>query len=138
MKRSHAHRRTRADHATETAEDYVEAVADFVSSQGSCRVKDLAGHFAISHVTVIRTVKRLMEEGLLSTEPRQPIELTAKGRRLARTAQERHRTVVAFLLAIGVSPKVAELDSEGIEHHLSAETLARFRAIADERPTKPD
>ena len=32
----------------------------------------------------------------------------------------------AFLRALGVSSKVAEMDAEGIEHHVSPETLAAF------------
>ncbi len=55
------HVRTRNDHATELAEDYVEAVADFVLRTGECRVKDLANHFEVTHVTASRTVSRLQK-----------------------------------------------------------------------------
>jgi DtxR family manganese transport transcriptional regulator len=34
--------------------------------------------------------------------------------------------VTAFLRSLGVPEKVAELDAEGIEHHVSPETLAAF------------
>lgn len=126
-----AHERTRRDHAMETAEDYVEAVADLIDAQGECRVRDLASRFGVSHVTVIRVVKRLEREGLVVTEPYRPMELTAAGRRLATACRERHDIVYRFLLAIGVDERVAAIDSEGIEHHVSRETLARFREIAD-------
>lgn len=128
-----AHRRTRADHSNETAEDYVEAIARFAGSGGVCRVKDLAEHFGVSHVTVSRTVSRLVEAGLAETEPRKPIELTARGRRLARDAARRHEIVYRFLLAIGVEERTAALDSEGIEHHVSRGTLERFEALVNER-----
>lgn len=111
----------------------MEAVADLVDERGTCRVRDLAERFGVSHVTVVRTVSRLATDGLLTTEPYQPIELTAKGRRLARACRERHEVVYRFLIAIGVPPKVAAVDAEGLEHHVSKATLARFRAIADER-----
>jgi DtxR family transcriptional regulator, manganese transport regulator len=39
--------------------------------------------------------------------------------------------VVAFLRSLGVSEKVAELDAEGIEHHVSPETLAAFQRVLD-------
>jgi DtxR family manganese transport transcriptional regulator len=126
-----AHERTRRDHATETAEDYVEAVADLIDAQGECRVRDLANRFGVSHVTVIRVVKRLEREGLVVTEPYRPMELTAAGRRLATACRERHDIVYRFLLAIGVDERVAAIDSEGIEHHVSRQTLDRFREIAD-------
>ncbi len=126
-----AHARTRRDHQTETAEDYVEAVAELIERTGVCRVTDLADRFGVTHVTVIRTVGRLAKEGLLKTERYKPIELTASGSRLARACRDRHEVVVRFLLAIGVDPQVAAIDAEGIEHHVSPATLERFRAIAD-------
>ncbi|MEO0964468.1 MAG: manganese-binding transcriptional regulator MntR [Planctomycetota bacterium] len=121
------HQRTRADHAAETAEDYVEAIDALIAERGQCRVVDLATRLGVSHVTVIRVVQRLVEQGLATTEPYRPIELTAKGRRLARACRERHETVVAFLQKLGVSKRVAAMDAEGIEHHLSDETLAHMR-----------
>ncbi|MFI4882466.1 MAG: manganese-binding transcriptional regulator MntR [Phycisphaerales bacterium JB064] len=127
-----AHQRTRSDHASEIAEDYVEAIADIIDEAGVCRVRDLADRFGVSHVTVVRTVSRLVADSLATTEPYQPIELTTKGRRLAKACRERHEVVYRFLLAIGVPPKVAAVDAEGLEHHVSKATLDRFRAIAQE------
>jgi DtxR family manganese transport transcriptional regulator len=48
---------------------------------------------------------------------------------LAVACKRRHETVVAFLRAIGVSEGIAERDAEGIEHHVSDETLGRFKAF---------
>ena len=126
-----AHKRTRSDHAQETAEDYVEAIEEIAGREGACRVRDLASRFGVSHVTVVRIIKRLTGEGYVETAPYKPVELTAKGRRLAKASRERHDVVFRFLLALGVSEKTAAIDSEGIEHHVSAETLARFREIAE-------
>jgi DtxR family manganese transport transcriptional regulator len=35
--------------------------------------------------------------------------------------------VVAFLRSLGIPERVAEMDAEGIEHHVSADTLAAFK-----------
>lgn len=123
------HSRIRSDHATEVAEDYVEAIAEITSSAGACRAVDLATLFAVSHVTVNRTVGRLVRDGFAKTEPYRPIELTSKGKRLARQSRERHEVVLQFLIAIGVSEPTAVTDSEGIEHHVSAETLRAMRSF---------
>ena len=56
---------TRTRHASETAEDYVEAVMELIEELGECRVLDLARYFNVSHVTVSRIVKRLHDENLL-------------------------------------------------------------------------
>ena len=126
-------RRTRSDHASETAEDYVEAIADTIAQAGVCRNADLARLFAVSHVTVNKTIGRLQKEGLVDTEPYGPVTLTRAGQRLADEARQRHEVVLNFLLSLGVSRSVAEVDSEGIEHHVSDETLRAFQRDIDRR-----
>lgn len=133
--KSQPHKRTRRDHSTETAEDYVEAVAELIEAQGSCRVVDLARRFGVSHVTVTKTVSRLKTAGYLNTEPYRPIELTRKGKRVALQSRERHEVVVEFLLALGISQQVAEIDAEGMEHHVSPETLETFKQFVAKQNT---
>ncbi|MEM8758052.1 MAG: manganese-binding transcriptional regulator MntR [Planctomycetota bacterium] len=128
------HERTRRDHASETAEDYVEAIAELGGEAGACRVIDLAERFGVTHVTVIKTIQRLEREGLVATEPYKPVRLTTPGRRLAEACRDRHETVYRFLVAIGVPHAIADADAEGIEHHVSPETLEHFRRIADGTP----
>ncbi len=119
--------RIRSDHRTEITEDYLEAIAQFETEQGQCRGADLARHFSVSHATVTQTLTRLKDAGLVESEPYGPVGLTKKGRQVARKSRERHEAVLAFLLAIGVRPAVAAADTEGIEHHVSEETLRAFR-----------
>lgn len=119
-------RRSRRDRATEVAQDYVEAIADLSDSLGEARVVDLARRLGVTHVTVNRTLSRLQQAGYVNTRPYRSIFLTDAGRRLAAECKQRHETVVAFLRSLGVSGKISELDAEGIEHHVSPETLAAF------------
>jgi DtxR family manganese transport transcriptional regulator len=119
-------RRSRRDRAVETAQDYVEAIADLSVSLGEARVVDLARRLGVTHVTVNRTLARLRRAGFVNTRPYRAIFLTEAGRQLAEESKRRHETVSAFLQALGVPKKVAELDAEGIEHHVSPETLAVF------------
>lgn len=124
-----SHNRTRDDHASELAEDYVEAIAEAIAANGVCRAMDLVSHFDVTHATVSNTISRLQRDGLVETEPYQPISLTASGQRLAAQSQARHEVVRAFLKRIGVSDLTAEIDSEGMEHHVSKETLQAMRRI---------
>jgi DtxR family transcriptional regulator, manganese transport regulator len=119
-------RRSRRDRAGETAQDYVEAIADLKADQGEARVVDLARRLGVTHVTVNRTLARLQRAGYVNTKPYRAIFLTDAGRQLAAESKRRHEAVMAFLLSLGVSQKTAELDAEGIEHHVSPETLAAF------------
>lgn len=123
------HQRTRLDHASEVAEDYVEAIADAIERSGVCRAVDLVGQFEVTHATVNNTVARLQRDGLVQTAPYQPIELTAAGSRLAIRSRQRHEIVESFLRKLGVSEQTAAIDSEGIEHHVSKQTLAAMRKI---------
>jgi len=119
-------RQTRREHTSETAEDYVEAIADLTAVQGEARVMELARRLGVTHVTVNRTLSRLQREGFVSVQPYRAIFLTAIGRKLAIECQHRHDLVVAFLRSFGIPEKTAEIDAEGIEHHVSPATLAAF------------
>lgn len=121
---AHAHRGTREDHAHETAEDYVEAIAALITETGEARVTDLARQLGVSHVTVNRTIARLQREGLVTSLPYRAIFLTDQGRTVADQSRRRHEIVLAFLRTLGVSEPIARRDAEGIEHHVSPETLA--------------
>jgi len=124
-----AFERTRHDHASETAEDYVEAIEKLILSHSCCRVTDLANEFGVSHVTALKNVRRLERDGFAITEPRMPITLTQKGKRLAKKCRDRHQIVFEFLRSIGVCKRTAAIDSEGIEHHVSPETLRKMKAV---------
>ena len=123
-------RKVRRDHARETAEDYVEAIASIIDGRGACRVVDLARLMRVSHVTVVKTVDRLVAGGLVRKEPYGPATLTPAGVRLARAARVRHERVLAFLRSIGVPEPVARRDAEGLEHHVSPETISAMARFA--------
>src|ERR1022692_2407972 len=100
-------RRSRRDRAAETAQDYVEAIADLTVSLGEARVVDLARRLGVTHVTVNRTLGRLQEAGYVKTKPYRAIFLTDAGHRLAEECKRRHETVAAFLRSLGISERVA-------------------------------
>lgn len=128
---SHGFQRTRADHATELAEDYVELIAELIAETGEARTVDIASRLGVTHVTVTNTVNRLKRDGLVTSEPYRSIFLTDKGRQLALAARERHDLVVDFLIALGVPAADAEIDAEGIEHHISDSTIAAMKRLVD-------
>jgi DtxR family transcriptional regulator, manganese transport regulator len=117
------------------SEDYVELIADLIRAAGEARQVDIAARLGVAQPTVAKMLKRLAEEGLVQQRPYRGVFLTETGVTLAERARARHRVVEAFLCALGVSPETARLDSEGIEHHVSDETLAAMRRFT-ERPRK--
>jgi len=121
------HERIRRQNATEIAEDYVEVIDDLIAANGEARVMELARHFGVSHVTVIRTLKRLQEQDLVEKHANRYIRLSDSGQQMATRSRERHELVIQFLRSIGVSSDQAAADAEGIEHHVSRETLSAMR-----------
>ena len=118
--------RIRKAHQSEVAEDYVEMIADLIDETGEARAVDLASRFGVKSPTVNATIQRLQREGLVISKPYRSIFLTKAGKSLAEASKKRHNVVRNFLIKIGVHPSVAEEDAEGVEHHVSLETLAKF------------
>ncbi len=120
-------RHVRDAHRDETAQDYVEAISLRVEQQGECRVVDLARQMGVSHVTVSKILTRLRREGLVELDSYRPLRLTLAGKQLAAQIRARHETVLRFLIALGVPARQAEIDAEGIEHHVGEATMRAMK-----------
>lgn len=127
QRRAKQFRRVRDAHQSELAEDYVELIADLIEETGEARIVDLAERLGVTKATVNNAIQRLQRDGLVTSQPYRAIFLTDKGHALAIASRERHQVVRDVLLALGVDADTAEADAEGIEHHVSAPTLAAFR-----------
>ena len=121
--------RIRRAHQSEVAEDYVEMISDLIEETGEARTVDLAARFGVTSPTVNAIVRRLQRENLVETRPYRAIFLTEAGKALAESSRARHQIVRDFLVTIGVPETIAEEDAEGVEHHVSEETLAVFAQI---------
>lgn len=126
---------TRSHHLSETAEDYVEIVSDLTALKGEARTCDIAQQLGVSHVTVIRTVERLKKKGYLLSKQHQPVTLTAAGKELASFSKQRHQFLLEYLKALGVPDPIAAIDVEGMEHHISKETLEAFQKHLEQLKT---
>ena len=123
----------RRAHQQETAEDYVELIADLIDVNGEARAVDLAERIGVTPATVNSTLQRLARDGLIRKARYRSVFLTDEGRALAEQARERHRIVRDFLLALGIDRDVAEIDAEGIEHHASKMTLQAFKTFLNKK-----
>jgi len=108
-------------------DDYVELIADLLASTGEARPTDIGRRLGVSHATAIKTIARLKRENLATSRPYRGVFLTPAGEARASWVRSRHRLVVEVLLAMGVPPDTAEADAEGIEHHVSEQTLQAFQ-----------
>ena len=122
-------RQTRNNRRSELVEDYVELIADLIDHDGEARQVDIAQRLGVAQPTVAKMLKRLAADGLIQQRRYRGVFLTVDGKALAQRSRERHQIVESFLCALGISPETARIDAEGIEHHVSAETLDAFRAF---------
>jgi DtxR family manganese transport transcriptional regulator len=113
----------RNQNKNEILEDYVEAIQEISEIKGDVKNADLSIHFGVSQATINKNLKRLISSKLATSEPYRSIFLTDEGKKLAAISKEKHEIVYQFLIKMGVSKKTAQYDSEGIEHHVSDETL---------------
>ncbi|MCB1417897.1 MAG: manganese-binding transcriptional regulator MntR [Notoacmeibacter sp.] len=121
--------RARKAQSVALLEDYVEMVGDLIAEMGEARVADIAARMGVAQPTATNAITRLKREGLATARPYRGVFLTEKGEAMAERVRDRHRTVVELLIAVGVPERNAELDAEGLEHHVSEKTLAAFKAF---------
>ena len=115
--------KTRVAHKNELAEDYVEVILDLIDLSGEAKLTEIALKLGVTHPTVSKALKKLKRDGLVEVLPYRAILLTKTGKQLALSCRKRHECVYKFLIAIGVDKNTAEIDAEGIEHHVSPKTL---------------
>ncbi len=131
--RAPIHERVRRQHASEVSQDYVEAIHEIESAGVAIKVTSLQHIFGVSHVTVIRQLKRLQEQGLITEARSKKICLTKEGKEMAIKAAAKHALLKNFFMELGVTEAQADADAEGAEHHLSEETCHSIQTFLDTR-----
>ncbi|RVV99186.1 manganese-binding transcriptional regulator MntR [Mesobaculum littorinae] len=128
-----AFQKTRDARRSELVEDYVELVAELIDTEGEARQVEIARRLGVAQPTVAKMLKRLAEDGMILQKPYRGVFLTDAGRALASECRRRHEIVEAFLMTLGIDAEIARHDAEGIEHHVSAETLTAFETFVASR-----
>jgi len=116
---------------TQSLEDYLEAVYMLIAEERPAQVRDVARLLSVKMPSVVKALHELKKLGLVTQEPYANIELTEKGRRLARRVLNRHTLIRSFLMKLGVSRANADKDACLMEHILSAETLDKIRTYTE-------
>jgi Mn-dependent DtxR family transcriptional regulator len=115
---------------SQSAEDYLERIHELFEEKGYARVVDIASSLKVKQASVTSMVQKLAEAGYLKYEKYRGLILTDKGREVARKIQNRHATLSRFFSLFGLSAETQKEDIEGIEHHLSLDTVAVLADLA--------
>ena len=118
---------------TQSAEDYLERIHELIEAKGYARVVDIASSLKVRQASVTSMVQKLGRAGFVKYEKYRGLILTDKGREVARNIQSRHATLRRFFSLFGLDAETQRADIEGIEHHLSEETLAAFARFVSSR-----
>lgn len=118
---------------TESQEDFVEALLMLERKGEPLETTRVAKLLGISKPAVHQMGDSMIDRGLIERVDYGDMSLTEKGRTLAEEILNRHETLKAYLIKLGVNEKIAEEDCCRIEHSISEET---FLAISHELETK--
>lgn len=118
-------------------EDYLERILELIKAKGYARVVDIAGSLKISQASVTNMVQRLDADGLLKYEKYRGLVLTTAGETLARNIARRHELLTDFLGLLGLDKRVIDHDVEGMEHHISPQTLRAIEALTAQLRRRP-
>lgn len=117
--------------ATATMEDYIEVIYSLIDSKGYARSADIAEKLNIYPSAVTKMLKKLDLEGYIVYEKYRGIALTKKGRNMGDYALRRHKILEDFLEIIGVKEHKIYEEVEGIEHHLSRDSINKIQLLID-------
>lgn len=115
---------------SQSAEDYLERIHELIEEKGYARVADIADSLSVKAASVTNMVQKLGELGFLKYEKYRGLILTQKGRDVATHIQSRHVTLARFFSLFGLDKETQQRDIEGIEHHLSPDTVAVLADLA--------
>jgi Mn-dependent DtxR family transcriptional regulator len=118
-------------------EDYLEQILDLINTKGYARVADIAQGLKISQASVTNMVQRLDAEGLLKYEKYRGLVLTTAGETLARNIMRRHQLLTDFLRMLEIEEEVVYHDVEGMEHHISPQTINAIEALMEALRNNP-
>ncbi|MFJ8258007.1 transcriptional regulator MntR [Peribacillus asahii] len=116
---------------TPSMEDYIEQIYLLIEEKGYARVSDIAENLSVHPSSVTKMVQKLDQEKYLIYEKYRGLVLTANGRKVGQRLVYRHELLEQMLRLIGVKEENIYQDVEGIEHHLSWDSIDRVGDLVE-------
>ncbi|GAB6929845.1 transcriptional regulator MntR [Paenibacillus sp. JCM 10914] len=116
---------------TPSMEDYLERIYKLIDEKGYARVSDIAEGLEVHPSSVTKMIQKLDKDEYLIYEKYRGLVLTSKGKKMGKRLMERHHLLEEFLEMIGVQDENIYKDVEGIEHHLSWDSITRIETLVE-------
>jgi Mn-dependent DtxR family transcriptional regulator len=116
---------------TPSMEDYLEHIYRLIDEKGYARVADIAEGLEVHPSSATKMIQKLDKDDYLIYEKYRGLVLTPKGKKIGKRLVERHRLLEEFLETIGVQKENIYRDVEGIEHHLSSDSIACIESVIE-------
>lgn len=116
-------------HLYESSQDYLERILMIQKEKGFCRSIDIATALGFSKPSVSVAMKKLRENDFITFDDQDYIHLTESGMEVAEAMLERHNTLSALLVKLGVPENIAKEDACKIEHDLSEESYEALKNL---------
>lgn len=117
--------------ATPSMEDYLERIYKLIDEKGYARVSDIAEGLEVHPSSVTKMIQKLDKDNYLVYEKYRGLMLTSKGKKMGKRLVERHHLLEQFLTLIGVQDEHIYKDVEGIEHHLSWDSITCIETLIE-------
>lgn len=117
--------------ATPSMEDYLEKIYLLIDEKGYARVSDIAEGLEVLPSSVTKMIQKLDKDNYLIYEKYRGLVLTPKGKKMGKRLVDRHQLLEDFLEIIGVDEEHIYTDVEGIEHHLSWDSITCIEALVE-------
>ncbi|MED5017546.1 transcriptional regulator MntR [Paenibacillus chibensis] len=116
---------------TPSMEDYLERIYKLIDEKGYARVSDIAEGLEVHPSSVTKMIQKLDKDEYLIYEKYRGLVLTSKGKKMGKRLVDRHKLLEEFLTMIGVSDEHIYTDVEGIEHHLSWDSITHIETLVE-------
>jgi Mn-dependent DtxR family transcriptional regulator len=116
---------------TPSMEDYLERIYRLIDDKGYARVSDIAEGLEVHPSSVTKMIQKLDKDNYLIYEKYRGLVLTNKGKKMGKRLVDRHLLLESFLNIIGVQEENIYQDVEGIEHHLSWDSITCIETLIE-------
>jgi DtxR family manganese transport transcriptional regulator len=123
---------------TSALEMYVKVAYELEEEFGTATVSDMAERLGVKAPSVTAALQKLDTLGMVKYRRYQNVKLTKLGKTVAKKLHNRNKTLMDFLLMIGVDEEIATTDACEIEHVVNPQTIEKLTEYLEKLSEKEE